>query len=82
MLNVDTAGLNCVSVTSFTLDAVWTRSFVHKRVHRKPAVKRRTANKIAKLCEYCHNALRPTEPDMIFDDVRFVLRSEWMIVVS
>ena len=58
-----------------------TRPFVHKRVHRKPAVKRRTANKIAKLCEYCHN-VRRTESDMVFDDVCFIFRSEWMMIMS
>jgi hypothetical protein len=31
--------------------------FVHKRTHRKPAVKRRTAVKIDALCEYRHSFL-------------------------
>jgi hypothetical protein len=59
MLKVETAGLNCVNVLveSFALDGVWTMSLVHSKTHRNPAVKSRTAVKIDRLCEYCHDLL-------------------------
>lgn len=43
------------------LVSVRTRLLVQRRVHRKPAVKSKTANRIVALCECCHKALRPKE---------------------
>jgi hypothetical protein len=58
MLKVETAGLISVNVLmkgSFALVKVWTRSLVHRRTHRKPAVNIRTAQKMDALCEYFHS---------------------------
>lgn len=74
MLKVETAGLNCVKVlveAPPALVGVCTMSLVHRRTHKKPAVNRRTAVKMAALWEYRHSFLRPTErPTMTLDFAR------------
>lgn len=60
MLKVETAGLSDVNVSVMALvalDRVWTMPLVHSRVHKKPAVKRRTAVSMDRLWEYSHSVL-------------------------
>jgi len=64
MLKVETAGLNWLNVLvagPVALVSVWTRLLVQSSVHRKPAVKSRTAKRMDALCEYCHSDVRPNE---------------------
>lgn len=52
MLKVETAGeseFNVFVIALVALDGVWTMPLVHRRVHRKPAVKRSTAVRIERV---------------------------------
>lgn len=55
-------------MASVALDAVLTMPLVHRRVHRKPAVKRRTAVSMERLWEYSHSVLLFEDLAMILDN--------------
>lgn len=60
MRKVDTAGLRLLNAAAAPVLTL-TTSFVHSRTHRKPAVKRRVAMRMAAPCECRHSASRPKD---------------------